>query len=155
MTEGADLQINVSKAKVICLGGSRKNLSSQSRHKINRKKPNWVRNVPNQDKKNRSANLPCLIFSASPLKARKDTESHYSGLTLSHKCHQRTQVAKCLLSVKIPIPESLSNLIGNNSVRFLSLWLLKGLDLFEIRKKLLWKVYVNYAHSAWFVCWPF
>ena len=56
-------------------------------------------------------------------------------MTLSHKCHQRTQVAKCLLSVKIPIPESLSNLIENNSVWFLSLWLLKGLDLFEIRKK--------------------
>ena len=30
LTEGADLQINVSKAKVICLGGSRKNRAIKS-----------------------------------------------------------------------------------------------------------------------------
>ena len=38
LTEGTDLQVNVSKAKVICLCGNRINFSSQSRHKFSRKK---------------------------------------------------------------------------------------------------------------------
>ena len=51
LIKGADLQVNVSKAKVICLRGNRNNFSSQSRYKFSRKKPNRVRNVPNLDKK--------------------------------------------------------------------------------------------------------
>ena len=42
LTEGTDLQVNVSKAKVICLRGNRINFSSQSRHKFSRKKKNLI-----------------------------------------------------------------------------------------------------------------
>ena len=150
MTEGADLQINVSKAKVICLGGSRKNRAIKSVVKNC-----WVKNVPNQDKKTEAQTWGAQFSVHRHWKQGKILNRtnlvwlYHTNVTKEHKSLNFS-------SVKIPKPGSLSNLIENYLLRFFypyDFW--KGLDLFEIRKKWLRKVYVNYAHSAWFVCWLF